>query len=116
MTVRVGRAFWAVVLVASIVVFGIGWRVRTNDQSQARKLSRADHAQSARLAKAECRNTRGILRRQLAGSRTARSTDRFFATKSNSPVFRSHFGSLIPAQTARIAAIELSLVELGTCK
>lgn len=104
-TVEVGRAFWAVVLVAFLVVATIVWYVHTSDQGQSRK-----------LAQVECLNTEGILRRQLAGSKTSRGTDRFFATKSESPIFRSHFGPLVPIQTARIAAITSSLKALGGCK
>lgn len=105
MTVEVGRAFWGVVAAATIVVALILWFVHTADQAQSRK-----------LATAECRNTQGILRRQLSGSKTSRSTDRFFATQSQSPVFRVHFALLIPIQTARIAVITGALATLGECK
>lgn len=104
-TVEVGRAFWAVVIVSFLVVATLVWYVHTSDQGQSRK-----------LAQAECLNTQGILRRQLSGSKTSRGTDMFFATKSRSPIFRSHFGTLIPEQMARISAIESSLRALGSCR
>lgn len=104
MTVQVGRAFWGVVAVATVVVALIAWRVHT-----------ADQAQSRRLAKAECQNTLSVLRRQLSGAKTTRGTDRFFATKSESPIFRTHFAGLIPAQTAKIAAIKTTIGTLGAC-
>lgn len=104
-TVEIGRAFWGVVLVATLVLAFLVWRVHIADQTQSRK-----------LAQVECLDTQGILRRQLAGSKTSRGTDRFFATQSLSPIFRSHFGTLVPIQTARIAAITRSLKALGKCK
>lgn len=105
MTVDVGRAFWIVVVVATAVVAFLAWRAHV-----------ADQAQSRRLAQVECLDTQGILRRQLAGSKTSRGTDRFFANHSESPIFRSHFGALVPVQTTRIAAIQTSLKALGDCK
>lgn len=98
---RITRSFWAVVGVGFLVLLVLLLVIRANARSTSNSL---------------CRIDRGILQRQLTGTKQNRANDRFLRDNSTNPAYIKHFGALVPIQTGRISEIVAELQELGRCK
>lgn len=102
---KITRSFWAVVVVAFVVL-----------AIEAIAIHVYDGRQTSHLLDSDCSIALGILKRQLSGTQQNVTTDGVFADNSGSKVIRVYFAKLKGVNQARVLVINSDIAKLGGCK